>query len=203
MEEDEDVAELKNNLGRCRLHLTAVVAQGEPTVYDVPYFQDLLQVTSLCSALKGHKKGLVYCTEKEIAALLTEVATTIELPACGDDTETVIINKAEIIQAVTKAVIRECCIEDDPNFEDPSNFLFENPMEETVDGKPIKYYGVVGYKVTGVKERGMYLESIMTALAEIFTAQQKKKADEVQSKVLCSLLVKVVQCKQVHRTLAM
>jgi hypothetical protein len=200
--EDEDVTELKSNLQRCRLLMTAVVAQGEPTVYDVPFFQDVLQATSLCAALLGHKKGLVYCTEKEISALLTEVPNLISLPACDEDEEVVMINKQEIIGVVTKAVIRNCAIEDEPNFDDPTNFLYDMPIE-TLEGKPVKYYGVVGYKVTGVKERGMYLENIMTALAELFTVQQKPKADEVQSKVLCSLLVKVVQCKQVHRTLVM
>lgn len=201
--EEEDVTELKCNLQRCRLHVSALVAQGEQTVYDVPFFQDLLQVTNLCSAMMAHPKGLVYCSEKEIQSLLMEVPNLIQLPACDDDMETVIINKVEIVTAVTKAVIRNCCIEDEPNFDNPTAFLYDNPAEFNENGTEIKYYGVVGYKVTGVKERGIYLESIMTALAEIFTVMDKKKTEELRSKVLCSLLVKVLRCKQVHRTLLM
>ena len=197
--EDEDVYELISNLSRCRLHITADVAQAEPTVYDVPFFQDTLQVTNLCSALLGHKKGLVYCTEKEIAALLTDVPSLISLPACEEDEEVVIINQTEIIATVAKAVVRNCAIEDEPNFDDPTNFMHEGAQEH-VDGKPMKYYGVVGYKVTGVKERGVYLESLLTAIAEIFTVVEKKAADVVESKVLCTLLVKAVRCKQVHKT---
>lgn len=199
--DENHVAEVASALSRCRLHTTASVVRSDPVHYEIPFFFEMLASTSLAQVLSSrkNKSGLVYGTHSQVMNLIYGVHQIFSLPMQAEEDEEIqIINLAEVNKTVTDAILRQCAVEVFDVEEEPlSQFL--HPVIEATDeeGRPSKYFGLIPYKITGKSGQSALLDAMFGAA---LGTRNKDDEDEArQSRMLCSIVVKAVRVRQLHR----
>ena len=129
--------------------------------------------------------------------LVDGIHNYFRIPMVNDDVGSVkIVNVQEINQTVCSAVLRNAAIDvDNLDFEDRDQFLHGESDQFDENGKPMKFFGLVPFRICGLTEKP---ELTLSGLLE-----GKKKENDQQTKILCTVVARAVKVQQHTKIVAM